>query len=229
MKKYDIYLIWGKDCDGNILRYYGSTADLIKRKSEHIKNYNKWVKAGRPSNNTKCSSVYILDNGDWKIEKIDEIIGERWEAKKKEGEYQKNNDCINVQIASRTPKEYRDDNKGKIAEYLKQYQIDNKYKLAEYNKKYRVNNKDKIAEQKKEYRADNKEKLTEWHKQYYIDNKQAITEKNKEYYEKNRDKMSEKKKEKIICECGSKLRKSDLSQHLKTKKHINFINSANND
>jgi len=158
MKKYDIYLIWGKDCDGNILRYYGSTADLIKRKSEHIKNYNKWVKAGRPSNNTRCSSVHIIDNGDWKMEKIDEVIGERWEAKKKEGEYQKNNDCINVQIASRTPKEYYNDNKQAIAEkrkeYFKQYYIDNKQaileKQKENNKEYYEKNKQAILENKKE-------------------------------------------------------------------------------
>ena len=169
MKKYDIYLIWGKDCDGNILKYYGSTANLIKRKSEHIKNYNKWVKAGRPSNNTRCSSVHIIDNGDWKMEKIDEVIGERWEAIKKEGEYQKNNECVNICIASRTKKEY------------------------------------------------------------YNDNKQAILEKVKELYNLNKQAILEKKKEKIICECGAKVAKRHLARHRKSKKHINFINSANND
>ena len=82
MTKYDIYLIWGKDCDGNILRYYGSTENFIKRKSQHRTRYKRWVEAGRP-NNKKCSAYFIIDNGDWKMEKIDEIEGERWEAKKK--------------------------------------------------------------------------------------------------------------------------------------------------
>jgi len=188
MTKYDIYLIWGKDCDGNILRYYGSTANFIKRKSQHKTNYERWVKNGRP-NIKRCASVLILDNGDWKMEKIDEIEGERWEAKKKEGEYQKNNDCVNFKIASRTVKEYRDDNKDVISEKAKQYYI---------------NNKDK----KKQYQIDNKDKLAEYLKQYYIDNK---------------NKLLEKKKEKIICECGTESTKNSISQHRKTKKHINLL------
>ena len=47
-------------------------------------------------------------------------------------------------------------------------------------------------------------------KQHYIDNKQQIAEKGKI---------------KIECECGSKFRKSDISRHLKTTKHQNYINS----
>ncbi len=149
MKKYDIYLIWGKDQDGNILRYYGSTADIIKRKSEHKKNYNKWVKDGRPSK-YKCSSVYILDNGDWKMEKIDEVIGERWEARKKEGEYQKNNDCVNVRKENRTKKEWLEDNKEKIEEYHKQYRADNKQDILEKIKEYYEKNKQAVLEKCKE-------------------------------------------------------------------------------
>ena len=160
MTKYDIYLIWGKDCDGNILRYYGSTANFIKRKSQHKRNYEYWVKAGRP-NNKKYSSFNVIDNGDWRMDKIDEIDGERWEARKLEGEYIKKNDCVNFQIASRTNKEYRDDNKDVILEKAKQYYI---------------NNKDKI----KQYQIDNKDKLAEYLKQYYIDNKNKLLEKKKE-------------------------------------------------
>ena len=176
MTKYDIYLIWGKDCDGNILRYYGSTANFIKRKSQHKYKYNSWVKAGRPNNKIKCSSVYILDNGDWRMDKIDEIIGERWEAKKKEGEYIKNNDCVNIKIECRTKKEYWFDNKKKIAEWNKQYRIENKEKLSQYYKEWVNNNKDKKAE-------------------------------------------------KIICECGTESTKMAISQHRKTKKHINLLSN----
>jgi hypothetical protein len=199
MKKYDIYLIWSKDCDGNILRYYGSTANFIKRKSEHKKNYNKWVKAGRPNNNTKCSSVYILDNGDWKMEKIDEIIGERWEAKKKEGEYQKNNQCVNICIASRSKKERYNDNRGEILKKCKEYRLAHREEILKKNKEYRLAHRDEILEKKKEN------------------------------YNLNKDKILERMKEKITCECGDVLTKCNLARHLKTNKHINFINSANND
>jgi hypothetical protein len=191
MTKYDIYLIWGKDQDGNILRYYGSTSNFIKRKSEHKTRYKKWIEAGRPNNKKQYSSFFILDNGDWKMEKIDEIDGERWQARKLEGEYQKNNNCVNVRKECRTKKEWYEDNREKMAELNKQYQIDNKDKLAEYNKKYRADNKDKIADREKQYRADNKDKIT----QYYNDNKDKLAEKHKEYYKINKDKINEKHNE----------------------------------
>jgi len=149
MTKYDIYLIWGKDHDGNILRYYGSTVNFIKRKSQHKNHYKTWVKTGRP-NNKKCTSFHILDNGDWKMEKIDEIIGERWEAIKLEGEYIKNNDCVNVVKPSRTKKEYYIDNKNKLLEKRKEYYANNKDKLTEQKKENYEKNKQDILEKKKE-------------------------------------------------------------------------------
>ena len=205
MTKYDIYLIWGKDCDGNILRYYGSTANFIKRKSQHKNNYKNWVKAGKPSQ-TKCSSVYILDNGDWKMEKISEIDGQRWEAKKLEGEYQKNNECVNVRKENRTTKEWIEDHKDILTEYSKQYRSDNK---------------DKIAEQKKEYYNLNKENKKEKQKEWNEDNKEY----SKQYYDKNKQAILEKYKEKIICECGTEVTKYNTSSHRKSKKHINLLSN----
>ena len=50
----------------------------------------------------------------------------------------------------------------------------------------------------------------EWSKQWYIENK---------------DKFSDKRKQKFNCECGGKYTHSHKSQHLKTKKHLEFIES----
>lgn len=216
MTKYDIYLIWGKDCDGNILRYYGSTSNFIKRKNEHGSRYKKWVKAGRPSK-YKCSSVYILDNGDWRMEKIEEVIGERWEAKKKEGEYIKNNECVNVSIPLRTPKEYYNDNKDILNKKYKEYRNQNKDKIAEYQKQYNINNKDKILE----WKINNKDKCKEWRKQ----NKDKLDEQKKKWFEKNKQAVLEKQKEKIICECGAEIAKNYIYKHRKNKKHINLISN----
>ena len=123
-------MIWCKNSDGNILRYYGSTANFIKRKSQHKINYERWVKAGRPSKN-KCSSFFVLNNGDWRMDKIEEIYGERWEASKKEGEYIKNNDCVNLNIASRTSKEYYKDNRNELNKKHKQYYETHKDEILE--------------------------------------------------------------------------------------------------
>jgi hypothetical protein len=213
MPKFDIYMIWGKAQDGNILRYYGSTSNFIKRKYNHKKNYEGWVKNGRP-NNKKCSAFFIIDNGDWRMEKIDEIDGELWEARKKEGEYIKNNECVNILVASRNMKEWYEDNKEVILEK---------------KKKYRAINKDKLAEKDKQYKLAHKDEITKKRKEYYKKNINEILKKRKEHHKKNynlkKNEISEKRKEKITCECGSEIRKSDIAQHRKTKKHINLLSN----
>ena len=235
MKKYDIYLIWSKDCDGNILRYYGSTCNFTKRKSNHKLEYEKWVKAGRP-NNKKYSSFIILDKGDWKMEKIDQIEGERWEARKLEGEYQKNNECVNVKIECRTKKEYQLANKDDITEYQKDYYKLNKDKILEQVKEYRLAHKGEICKYQKEYYNLNKEVLAEKNKDYNLAHKEGIAKYQKEYRLANKNIISEKRKqfynlnkEKITCECGALIAKHSLSKHRKTKKHINYKIPDNND
>ena len=43
----------------------------------------------------------------------------------------------------------------------------------------------------------------------------------RKYYNKNKERLNKK----INCECGSIFRKADKCRHLKTKKHIDYINS----
>ena len=74
-------------------------------------------------------------------------------------------------------------------------------------------------ERMKEYREKNKEHIKEQKKKYYEKNKDKI----KELYEKNKEKINEKKKEKITCECGSIIRKSDLARHKKSGKHLEYL------
>jgi hypothetical protein len=71
-------------------------------------------------------------------------------------------------------------------------------------------NKDRISRQKKVHYENNKEQK----KLYYENNKEQKQEYYKIYYENN--------KEKIECDCGCTIIKSNLKQHLKTKKHTNF-------
>ena len=80
-------------------------------------------------------------------------------------------------------------------------------------------NKVMIGRTIKEYRDDNKVKITEQTKQYGINHKIEIAERMKKYREDNKEKI----KQPITCSCGSVCRKGDISKHLKTKKHINFL------
>ena len=52
-------------------------------------------------------------------------------------------------------------------------------------------------------------------------NKEKIKDRKKLYRELNRDKIAQI----IKCECGSHVRKDGLSNHMRTKTHINFIQS----
>ena len=70
-------------------------------------------------------------------------------------------------------------------------------------------------------------------RKYYNENNEIILEKKKEYYinvskpnyEKNKETILEKRKEKMTCDCGSILRKADISQHIKCKKHLSYLSS----
>ena len=62
-------------------------------------------------------------------------------------------------------------------------------------------------------------------REYYETNKEQRKEYQKEYRETNKEKILKQQSEKILCKCGSELRKDDMSRHRRTKKHLNY--SAN--
>ena len=174
-----IYIIRSKQTDKV---YIGSTVETLNiRFSKH-----KWSK--------NCTSREILKYSDAKIELLEcyECEDDE-ELRRREGQYQRQYDCINERIAGRTDKEYRQENKEKIAEK---------------DKKYRQKNKQAILQKSKEYRENNKE---------------AILEYQKEYYEKNKEKINEK----ITCECNGRYTHQNKAKHLKTKKHLKFVEFKN--
>jgi hypothetical protein len=82
-------------------------------------------------------------------------------------------------------------------------------------------------------KVENKEKLKQ-REDYYISNfpcvniKYAYNGKNKKerkhnYYIRHKASINLKQAEKITCECGSIVRKSDIARHKNSKKHRNYI------
>ena len=66
-------------------------------------------------------------------------------------------------------------------------------------------------------------------KEWAKDNKAQKLKYMKKYYEKNKEKIKEKRiiynsGKKILCKCGSLHRRDGKSKHLRTKKHIEFMN-----
>lgn len=121
------------------LVYYGSTTQSIsQRLAQHIKDNKAYN-----NDNTKkyCSSFLVVECEDYKIELVEEYpCNNKQQLNRKEGEYQKANECVNSEISGRTYKEYYQDNKKQIYENRKESQ-----------QKWEENNKDKRKQYQKEY------------------------------------------------------------------------------
>ena len=205
-----IYKIWSPNTEQV---YIGATVQsLSMRMAEHRK----------PSNNTR--SKIIIDLGDARIELLKEFpCNNKMESDKKEGEYIRELNCVNKQIAGRTLNEYRIDNKDKLNDEAKVYYINNKVKVDEYKKQYNKNNKvlvakrkqsnyeknkSQILEEAKLYREKNKDKIAIDMKAYTEKNKLKIAEYRKVYYEANIEKIREKDRARgVIRRAKAKLEK----------------------
>ena len=108
-----------------------------------------------------------------------------------------------------------------MTNYYKVYRENNKESL----KQYYETNKEVLALKHKQYNEINKEKIALNRKRYYETNLESILEKCKVYRENNKDIIKEKKEEKFSCECGGKYINSHKSRHLKTKKHLAYIDA----
>ena len=189
-----IYMIKKQDDFNNENIYIGSTCNFIRRKNKHKTTCNN---ENSKNYNLKIYK-YIRNNGGWdawvmtKI--IDYLCNNKSQLNTMERSYIDDyKSKLNCNIPTRTYKEYRNDNKEKIAEKNKQYRNDNKDKIAEIKKEWSNNNKEKVVEQKKEW------------------------------YNQNRDKILEKIKENEICDnCGCEVRKRHLLRHTMTIKCLNF-------
>lgn len=84
-------------------------------------------------------------------------------------------------------KQYRQNNRQKIALKDIKYKEKNKNKLKEYRKEYYIKNKERIIE----YRNNNKETIKEKAKEYYLKNKQNINNKHKKWLKDNKEKQRE--------------------------------------
>jgi hypothetical protein len=67
--------------------------------------------------------------------------------------------------------------------------------------------------------------IKEYQKKYYENNKDNIKDNMNDYYKDNKDKIKQIKSEKISCECGSVIRKGEISRHKQSKKHNEILNN----
>ncbi len=95
-----------------------------------------------------------------------------------------------------------------------------KENISKYNKNYRDSHQDIILRN----RVAVKDQSKEYSKEYYKNNTQYFAE----YYRNNIDKIKEKERARssvmLTCDCGAKVKRGSMYSHLKTAKHITFIN-----
>ena len=131
-QKAKIYKLWSPQGTEDEI-YIGSTCnELYKRKNQHKKKANN------------CKSKILFEKyDDIRIEVIEEYpCNSKTELEKREGEFIRNNKCLNKIIIGRTSQEYYQENKEKITEYQKEYYHNNKEQLKEKQKEYTNNNKE---------------------------------------------------------------------------------------
>jgi len=212
-----IYMIKKQDDYNNDNIYIGSCCNFSRRKCLHKSSCNN------PNSIHYNFKVYqfIRVNGGWDCWCMTKIIDYPCNSKSDLNTMERHyideyKSKLNIQIPTRTLKEWSNDNKDKIKERQKKYELENADKIAEYKKQYYNENANKIKEYSKQYR-----------KQYYDDNANKIKEYSKQYrkqyYLENKDQIAEKGKEKVNCDnCGCNVTKGYLAQHKKSQKCINF-------
>ncbi len=182
--------------------YVGSTCDtLVKRFSIHKSVSKREVYKDR--------ALYKLINeigfNRFRIELIEDYpCSDLYQLRQREGYYIRTLGTLNLLIAGRDGKQYRDEHK----EEMKQYRIENKEKIAATTKEYQEKNKDRIKQVKKHYREENKTQIAEYNKNYRENNKEIFFEQNHK---------------RTTCECGCEILKRLLNRHMKSKKHVELM------
>jgi len=208
--------------DGNNHFYIGSTTNLKRRLYFHRYNSNT------------CYSKKLCD--DWTcdiLEHTDKVGDDLLWLERKYFDSHYGSPLFVNEIRPIATKEeikeyyqqYREQNADKLKEYQQQYREQNADKIKAYHQQYKEQNADKIKAYKQQYREQNADKIKEYFKQYREQNADKLKAKDKVYKEQNKYKIKAYREQKIKCECGAVITRSGKSQHLKTKKHLNFINN----
>ena len=159
-----------------------------------------------------CTSKRVVEIGDAYIELVENYpCFNLEELRRREGEFQRSIDCVNICIAGRSMSEWREDNKETISARQKRYQEKNKKTLLINRKVYCQNNREFLQACAKHYRENNKETVRARTMQWRENNKEVMSAQNKRWRENH--------KEIRTCLCGNIYNYSRKNRHYDTKKH----------
>ena len=198
--------------------YVGSTYDFKQRKRIHKSNiYNE---------NCKCYNCKLYQNirendGDWSMEILhlfpcENGIELRQEETRVMTELNANLNMMRAYLTEQEKMEYN-------FEYHKLYDETHRDELNVNSKRHYEKHKEKINAKNKLYQEKNKEKLNVYKKLYRENNREELNAKHKLYDEKNKEKIKARKSEKITCECGCESARGNITQHRRSKRHLNLM------
>lgn len=206
-----IYMLRHKDDTELENIYIGSTTNFRVRKNQHK---NCCCNPNSKDYNFK-KYQYIRDNGGWNEWRM--IWLEDYPCKTLR-ELRLREDQVMLQYQNRI-------NKIRASRTHKQYYEDNKERFIEKAKEWYEDNKERILELQKDYRNKNREEINKKLNDYYYANKELYSKKAKERYEDNKEQIAEKRKEKIKCNiCNCEVVKYGLKRHQKTIKCQSYFN-----
>ena len=192
--------------------YIGSTIEnLASRMNSHKAKYKKFKQNGEGGDTTIYRIFDAFGVSNCKIELIELYpCNSKIELLAREGHHQRQEECVNKQIAGRTKKEWANDNREKVQQQVKQWADEHQEALKTYREEYYEKNKERILEQCKVYRENNKE------------TKQA---KDKAYRDKHKEQLRQKEKQPYHCQCGCVVQISEKARHQKSMKHQRLLRS----
>ena len=189
-----IYKITGTTDEGEELIYIGSTTlSLCQRLAGH-KCYAKQGNYYSSKQVVLCNDCLITLIELYPSNSKDELL-------MRERYYYDLYDCVNMV----RPFRFKEEDKEIKKKYQNEYHNKNREQILEKQKEYHKKNREQILEKQKEYREENREILRKIANQFYENNKELI---------------KQQRKETTTCECGCIIRKDCLSQHKKSKIHI---------
>jgi hypothetical protein len=197
------------DNDETKMTYIGSTKDELSRRMSYHRSDYKAFKNGKK---TSFTSSFILFD-EFGVENCKIIFLESYNVSSKDELKSKEQIWIDKIPNCNKYKAFRTEEQKKEYDqkYHKQYRIDNREKIAEQHKVYAEEHKEQTAERQSKWRANNHEKM--------LEDKKA-------YYEKNKEKILASQAEKVTCECGTICSKGNLRAHKNSQQHSDFENGV---
>lgn len=214
----------------NSIVYVGSTTQpLYKRFSKHKGQIN----CERSKDISLYKAIKELGVENFYIELIENYpCNTQEELTAREGhfirQYDSFNNGYNKKVEGRSKKEWYNDNRDRHLEKFKDNYEKNKETFNKKSKEYYEKNKDAILQQQKEKYEENKEEILKKQAEYRNANRELIRQRDNERRAKNKDELNKKRREsKITCVCGHTYSMPNHSYHLKSKKHLDYINNKN--